>query len=68
MLSYLRVYKDQGVVVALNMSDAPRKVNLELKSSGFTAAKSLLTTGKSEVNGSEVSLEPFGVLIGELTK
>jgi alpha-glucosidase len=68
VLSYLRTYKDHGVVVALNMSDAPQKVNLELKSSGFTAAKSLLATGKSEVNGSEVSLEPFGVLIGELTK
>ncbi len=68
VLSYLRVYKDHGVVVALNMSDAPQKVNLELKSSGFTAARRLLATGKSEGNGSEVSLEPFGVFIGELTK
>jgi alpha-glucosidase len=68
VLSYLRIYKDHGVVVALNMSDAPQKVNLELTSSGFAAAKSLVATGKSEASGSEVSLEPFGVFIGELTK
>jgi alpha-glucosidase len=68
VLSYLRVYKNHGVVVALNMTDAPQKVNLELKGSGFAAAKSLLATGKSEANGSGVSLEPFGVFIGELTK
>jgi len=68
VLSYLRVYKDHGVVVALNMSDTPQKVNLELKGNGFAAATRLLATGKSGANGSEVSLEPFGVFIGELTK
>jgi alpha-glucosidase len=68
VLSYLRIYKDHGVVVALNMSDKPQKVSLELKHSGFAAAQSLLATGKSQANGSEVSLEPFGVFIGELTK
>ena len=40
VLSYLRVYKDQGVVVALNMSGTPQKVKLELKGHGFAAAKS----------------------------
>jgi alpha-glucosidase len=68
VLSYLRVYKDHGVVVALNMSGTPQKVNLELKRKGFAAAKSLVATGKSEAKGSEVSLEPYGVFIGELTK
>jgi hypothetical protein len=68
VLSYLRVYKGHGVVVALNMSGTPQKLNLELKRNGFTAAKSLLATGKSAANGSEVSLEPYGVFIGELTK
>jgi len=68
VLSYLRVYKDHGVVVALNMSDAPQKVTLELKGNGFAAAKSLLATGKSGASGGEISLEPFGVFIGELTK
>jgi alpha-glucosidase len=68
VLSYLRVYKDDGVVVALNMTGTPQKVKLELKGKGFTGAKSLVATGKSSAAGSEVSLEPYGVFIGELTK
>jgi alpha-glucosidase len=68
VLSYLRVYKDDGVVVALNMTGTPQKVKLELKAKGFAGAKTLVATGKSNANGSEVSLEPYGVFIGELTK
>jgi alpha-glucosidase len=68
VLSYLRVYEDHGVVVALNMSGTPQKVNLELKRNGFASAKSLLATEKSGAQGDEVSLEPYGVFIGELTK
>jgi alpha-glucosidase len=68
VLSYLRVYKDQGVVIALNMSDMPRRVELELKGNGFASAKTLLATEKSACKGSEISLEPYGVFIGELMK
>jgi len=68
VLSYLRIYKDRGVVVALNMSATPQKVNLELKRHGFAAARKLVATGKSGASGSEVSLEAYGVFIGELTK
>ena len=68
VLSYLRVYKGEAVVVALNMSGTPQKLNLDLKRNGFTAAKSLLATRKSGAKASEVSLEPYGVFIGELTK
>jgi len=68
VLSYLRVYKGDGVVVALNMSNTPQKVKLDLKRGGFASAKSLLATGKSTVAGNEVSLEPYGVFIGELAK
>jgi alpha-glucosidase len=68
VLSYVRLYKDKGVVVALNMSNAPQKMTLELKPTGFTSAKSLMGTGASATPGGEVSLEPFGVFIGELTK
>jgi len=64
VLSYLRVYKNQTVVVALNMTDTPRKIHLE----GNTSAKELLHTGGSAAQGAEVSLEPYGVFIGELTK
>jgi len=68
VLSYLRSYKDQAVVVALNMSGAPQKVNLELSKHGFSSAKSLLATGKSAAAGDVVTLEAYGVFIGQLSK
>jgi alpha-glucosidase len=68
VLSYLRVDGDQAVVVALNMSDAPRKVSVDLKRRGFASIKDLLTTEKSAARGQEISLQPFGVYIGELSK
>jgi len=68
VLSYLRVYKDQMVVVALNMSGTPQAVNLGLKQNGFASAKTLVATGKSSAQGDKLSLEPYGVFIGELTK
>ncbi|MGA8272044.1 MAG: alpha-glucosidase [Candidatus Sulfotelmatobacter sp.] len=68
VLSYLRVFKEQAVVVALNMSDAPQLVNLRVRSSGFKSAKSLLATGTPAVKQGKVSIEPYGVFIGELSK
>lgn len=68
VLSYLRLSKSQGVAVVLNMSNTPQKITLELKPHGFTSAKKLISTGSSTVRGSEVSLPPYGVFIGELGK
>jgi alpha-glucosidase len=68
VLSYLRVYKDHGVVVALNMTNAPQKISVGLKGNGFASVKSVLATGSSANTGDEVSLEPYGVFIGELSK
>ena len=68
VLSYARIYKEHGVVVALNMSGTSQKISLDLKQSGFASAKSLLATGKSAAKDNEVTLEPFGVFIGELAK
>ncbi len=68
VLSYSRIYKDQGMVVALNMSNTPQKIKLSLQGKGFASAKSLLTTGESAVRGNVVSLEPYGVFIGELMR
>ncbi len=68
VLSYLRVYKDKAVVVSLNMSDTPQNIKLELKPNGFSSASGLLVTGKSAVQGNDVSLEPYGVFIGEVRK
>jgi len=68
VLSYLRSYKDQAVVVALNMAGAEQKVNIGMSQRGFASAKSLIATGKSSVNGDVVTLEPYGVFIGALSK
>jgi alpha-glucosidase len=68
VLSYLRVYRDQAVLVALNMSATRQKVNFELSKNGFKSVTSLATSGKSSASGEEVTLEPFGVFIGQLSK
>ncbi len=68
VLSYLRTYKDQTVLVALNMSGAEQKVSFDLIKGGFTSAKSLLATTKSSAAGNVVTLEPYGVFIGQLVK
>ncbi len=68
VLSYLRVYKDQAVVVALNMSGAPEKVHLDLAKNGFASAKPLVATGKSAAKGEVVTIDPYGVFIGQLAK
>jgi alpha-glucosidase len=68
VLSYLRTYKDQTVVVVLNMSDSPQKLNLDLKRNGFASANTLLSTARSTAKGEEVRLEPYGIFIGQLIK
>ena len=68
VLSYLRVYKDQAVVVALNMSATPQEINLELKRNGFASVKPLFATEKSAATGDVIALLPYGVFIGELAK
>jgi alpha-glucosidase len=68
VLSYLRAYKDQVVLVALNMSGAVQKVNFELSKNGFSSATGLVAIGKSAAKGDVVTLEPYGVFIGRLAK
>ena len=68
VLSYLRVYKGQAVIVALNMSGAEQKVSFDLAKYGFASAKSLAATGKSSAKESVVTLDPYGVFIGQLSK
>ena len=68
VLSYLRAYKDQIVLVALNMSGAEQKVSYEMSQHGFTTSKPLVTTPKSSVKGDVVTLEPYGVFIAQLSK
>ena len=73
VMSYLRRYKDNAVLVVLNMSSAPQKASFDLAAQGFSAgqAKTLLTTtpglGK-DATLSDMTLAPFSVYIGQVSK
>ncbi len=73
VVSYLRRYKNQAVLVVLNMSGMGQKVSFDLGRQGFSGGKAttLLTTLSAhpqEVPLSEVSLEPFAVYIAKVSK
>jgi len=70
VLSYLRSYKGQAVLVALNMSAVPQQVKFDLGNQGFASAKfkSLVATPQATATGPEVSLPPFGVFVAEVSK
>jgi alpha-glucosidase len=73
VLSYLRRYKNEAVLVVLNMSSQPQEVRFDLAPQGFTvkSARTLLTTmapGSKEGLLSHLSLEPFSVYIGAVSK
>ena len=70
--SYLRRYKGQAVLVVLNMSETPQNVSFDLSRQGFSngEAKTLLSTINGGVTQklSGISLPPYTVYIGEVTK
>jgi alpha-glucosidase len=70
VMSYLRSYKGKAVLVALNMSSSQQKLVVNLADQGLGAAnlKSLIATPQSFAKGNQVSLEPFGVFIAEVSK
>jgi alpha-glucosidase len=73
VISYLRRYKGEAVLVVLNMSGTEQKMSFDLAKQGFPGGKAttLLTTLSAhpqQVTLSEVSLEPFAVYIGKVTK
>jgi glycosidase len=70
VMSYLRSYKNKAVLVALNMSASPQKVTFNLADKGFASAnfKTLLATPQTSANDADVTLEPFGIFIGEAAK
>ena len=68
VISYLRRYKDQAVLVAINMSGSEQKIGFDLTPQGFASEKgtTLLTTESQpaqEVNASAMTLKPFAVYI-----
>jgi len=73
VFAYLRRYKNQAVLVVLNMSSESHDLNLNLQPQGFNvgSAKLLLTTQPSLQSSGTIahlSLEPYAVLISQLTK
>ena len=73
VLSYLRKYKNEAVLVVLNMSGSTQTQSFDLAKQGFTSsrANTLLTTQPSpaeELSLSKLQIEPFGVYIGKVTK
>ena len=73
VLSYLRRYKNESVLVVLNMSAQPQEVSFDLSPQGFPAktAQTLLTTmsaASKEGSLAHLSLEPFAVYIGAVSK
>jgi len=71
VVSYLRSYKKEAVLVVLNMSAADQTVSFDLAPQGFAGAKAttLLTTMKPAPSGAaSVALGPFGVYLARLTK
>jgi len=68
VISYLRQYKDQAVLVAINMSASAQPVGFDLAKHGITKGKvtPLLTSGTQSGKTSQLVLPPFAVYIGEI--
>jgi len=72
VLTYLRRYKGEAVLVIINMSATEQKVPFDLSESGFSAPKLevLLTSFHKRVRGMfrEMPMEPYSVFIAKVTK
>jgi len=73
VMSYLRSYKDKAVLIVLNMSAEPQKVSFNLAPQGFSVseAKTLLSTTRTmpvTAKITEMTLEPFSVYMGEVSR
>jgi alpha-glucosidase len=72
VLSYLRRYQNQAVLVVLNMSATAQRIGFNLSENGFPAAKvtTLLTTSDSSPGGQldQVDLAPFAVYIARIAR
>lgn len=72
VLSYLRRYKNEAVLVVLNMSATAQQVSFNLSEQGFSSTKAttLLTTS-TQTPGSQLNqimLEPFAVYIARVSQ
>ncbi len=71
VLAYLRQYKKDAVLVALNMSGTAQQVSFNLSAEGFTSPKAstILTTLKHAPGDriDQIALEPFAVYIAQVS-
>ena len=70
VLSYLRRYKNEAVIVVLNMSPNQQKVSFDLSEQGFAGAQmeTLLTAASGGQTLPAMELGPYAVYIGEVVK
>ena len=71
VLTYIRKYKDEAILVMLNMSGSDQKVQFDLSSLGFAAPKMsvLLTSFHKPLagGGDTLPMEPYSVLVAKIT-
>jgi len=73
VLSYLRSYKGEAVLVAINMSGSEQRVSFDLKPYGFSSGKARTVlssepTQQMDWNLAQVSLKPLSVYIATVAK
>ena len=72
VLTYLRRYKGQAILVILNMSATEQKARFDLSATGFLEPKIevLLTSFHKQVKGMfmELPMEPYSAFIARVTK
>jgi glycosidase len=70
--SYMRRYKEEAILVVLNMSAGNQKVRFDLAPQGFTSPKLriLLTSLKNRVTSMSdgLPMEPYSAVIAKITK
>ena len=69
---YVRKYKDEAMLVILNMSGDEQKARMDLSQTGIAAPKlsPLLTSfhGALRTSGADLVMEPYGVFIARVSK
>jgi alpha-glucosidase len=72
VLSYLRRYKNEAVLVVLNMTGTAQQVSYDLSEQGIPSAKAtaMLTTSSPEPSGplGLIALDPFAVYIARISQ
>ena len=71
VLSYLRRYKNDAVLVVLNMSGTTQQISFDLSGEGFPAAKATTMLTTSAVTSgplNQIALDLFAVYIARISR